>query len=327
MFNDPKKSTALFCTGLALSIGVAGFLQSNPSTNQTQGIVNKNVSTTSQTRDLNVVNTKLNNELSNKNYDISDNSKESPIDISKAKVIKKHEEIKDLKLLFERAKKGKQEFSDADKFKAEAKIHKISAEANTFQVKNYQTSQLIEELENPDGTKIETYAITNFASAYETDTDGVLASTNNSGLNVTNLSNTNSSLAVRPMADKYDEQWDPTYGVKAYSRVYVTKTTDSRGTWLDLSSVNGGWLIDDSSYYLTNMRVRLVQIGVGTSGSVYKTADKYPGGSKFNYAADPAWPKVSANTSGAGKAYVGAGQYVKIHHGASAWQFDWSNNY
>ncbi|XBO88486.1 hypothetical protein AAGG43_22480 [Bacillus paranthracis] len=98
--------------------------------------------------------------------------------------------------------------------------------------------------------------------------------------------------------------------MKAYSRLYINETSG----WISLSSVQGGWQIADSSYTIPNRRVRLNQSGVGVNGAVMKQQDYYPGGLTFNYTA-PSWPKVSTITSGAGQAYVGAGQYVTIKRG------------
>lgn len=228
---------------------------------------------------------------------------------SKIKDVKKYNEITDLNVLYERAKINKQDFKDSLKFKSEAKITPIQqgvaiseSTSNTLNADDYQTSQLLEEITYADGTKSKTYVVTNLAVIQEAEND--------------------SKKGIVALADKYREKWDDTGGLKAYSRLYINETSG----WISLSSVQGGWQIADSSYTIPNRRVRLNQSGVGVNGAVMKQQDYYPGGLTFNYTA-PSWPKVSTITSGAGQAYVGAGQYVTIKRGGSSWQFSWSNNF
>jgi hypothetical protein len=320
MFNNPRRSTVLFCVMLILMVGFVEFLRPNTDHNQVKSTTDKsNV----QNSKAHVLNTFFIEKTPNKNGVQTVNYMHDDIDISDAKVTKKYDEITDLNLLFKNAKKIKKEILKGKNIKTGKE-----EDEEVLEVDYYQTSQLLEELEKPDGQKIEKYAITYFTVAKEkNNTEEELQPTNESNLNVITLSNNNSNINFQKTGSKYDYQWDPTGGVKAYSTIYVNKTTDSQGTWLDLQSVTGGWEIHDNTYYLTNMRVRLAQIGVGTNGSVYKTLDKYPSSLTWSYSAPPEWPKVSANTTGAGQAYVGAGQYTRINRGSTYWQFDWANNW
>jgi hypothetical protein len=320
MFNNPRRSTVLFCVMLILMVSFVEFLRPNTNHNQVKSTTDKsNV----QNSKAHVLNTFFIEETPNKNGVQTVNYMHGNIDISDAKVTKKYDEITDLNLLFKNAKKIKKEILKGKNIKTGKE-----EDEKVLEVDHYQTSQLLEELEKPDGQKIEKYAITNFAVAKEKDNaKEELQPTNESNLNVITLSNNNSGINFQKTSSKSDYAWDSTLGVKAYSTIYVNKTTNSQGTWLDLQSVIGGWEIHDSTYSLTNKRVRLAQIGVGANGNVYKTLDKYPSSLTWSYPAPPEWPPVSADTWGAGTAYVGAGQYTTINRGSTSWQFDWANNW
>ncbi|MFJ7512547.1 hypothetical protein ACIQW7_24320 [Peribacillus simplex] len=340
MFNNPKVKTVIFLVCLALLFSVVELFASTPKQDVAgkKGVSNDDYAL--ETTDLNVVNSLSGDEPQKESEQAIYEVKQKSIDTSKAKVIKKNKEITDLDSLYKRAKKGQTDFSGEAKFKGKAKITKDPSksskgaarlqEEEEIELEVEQTSQLLEKLENPDGTEVENYVITSFVTPTESDIEDGSDSdlTNGSDLNVTKLSNTNSSNNVQLMADRYDDEWDRTIGVKAYSRIYVTVSTDSKGRkWWDLSRSKGGWKVTQDNYSLSNQRVRLNQTGVGVSGAVNKKKDYYPKGKTFDIPAESSWPKVSASTSGAGAAVIGSGQYVKIKRGSTSWQFDWANNW
>ena len=223
-----KKS--LFCTGLALSLGITSLAIPTSSYAQTQ-----------------------------ENSPTQINSSKT-----KVKEIKKYDEITDLNILFEQAKNNKQEFKNSNKFRSEATVTPTQkefyiTEDTPLAAEDFQTSQLLEETTNTDGSKSAKYVITNFAIVQE------------------------ASTIALALADRYREKWDSTYGVKAYSRIYVNETYDAAGRgWIALSKVNGGWQVTDNNYTLPSKRVRLNQSGVGVNGAVMKQQDYYPGGNTIN---------------------------------------------
>ncbi|MDX8365493.1 hypothetical protein [Cytobacillus sp. IB215665] len=117
--------------------------------------------------------------------------------------------------------------------------------------------------EKADGTKIETYAVTNFAEISEEKSSSI---DNENNLNITNLSvntqndNSNNVFKVAD-GDKRFQQWDSTIGVLGYSRIYINITYDPLGNMYRLESANGGWEIHDDSYWLSNMQVTMGQKG------------------------------------------------------------------
>ncbi|MGG4263742.1 hypothetical protein [Peribacillus simplex] len=277
MFKNPKVKTVIFlvCLALLFSIVVA----STPK----QDVADKkeNDDYALETTDLNVVNSLSGDGPQKESEPAIYEVKQKSIDTTKAKVIKKNKEITDLDSLYKRAKKGQTDFADEAKFKGKAKITKNPSrstkgaarlqEEQEIELEVEQTSQLLEKVEYPDGTEVENYVITSFVTPTQSDIEDGSNSdlTNGSDLNVTKLSSTNSSNNVQLMSDKYDEEWDRTIGVKAYSRIYVTVSKDSKGRkWLDLSRSKGGWKVTDNNYTLHNQRVRLNQTGVGLKGGM-----------------------------------------------------------
>lgn len=342
MFNNPKVKTVIFLVCLALLFSVVELFASTPKQDVAgKKDVSNDDYALETTTDLNVVNSLSGDEPQKESEQSIYEVKQKSIDTSKAKVIKRNKEITDLDSLYKRAKKGQTDFSGEAKFKGKAKITKDPSksskgaaklqEEEEIELDVEQTTQLLEKLENPDGTEVENYVITSFVTPTESDIEDGSDSdlTNGTDLNVTKLSSTNSSNNVQPMyAEKYEEDWDRTIGVKAYSRLYISITKDSKGRkWWDLYRVKGGWKVTQDNYSLSNQRVRLNQTGVGVNGGVDKKKDYYPKGKTFDIYAEKSWPKVSAAGSGAGAAVVGAGQYTKIKRGSTSWQFDWSNNY
>ncbi|MGX9161931.1 hypothetical protein [Priestia megaterium] len=262
---------------------------------------------------------------------------------SNVKVIEKNAEITDMNVLYQKAKKGDSEFIDADKFNNNLKITNVSNTSSdenikdeSLKVDNYQTSQLLEKSKTDDGDIVETYVINNFADVSEVNDDVIeeddntekVEPTNESEINTINLSNSqDKTINIVPLADKGNDTWDSTIGVNAYSRIYLTVTTDSKGKWYDLQKVTGGWKIVDDRYTLSGMSIRMAQVGVGKSSSVNKKADYKFTKKTFSQPAPSSWPAVSASTTGAGKAIIGASQYATIHRGSTTWKVTNTNNW
>lgn len=316
-----KRITALICVLTIASFGIFTVSKGN----DTSSKVSKNTTALAS------------NEVKSAQKDLSKKD-------SNVKVIEKNKEITDMNVLYQRAKKGESEFIDTDKFNNNLKITNVSntssddnTEDESLKVDNYQTSQLLEKSKTEDGDIVETYVINNFADVSEVNDDAIKEDSNTekvepineSEVNTVNLSNNQTKkINITPLADKGNDTWDSTIGVNAYSRIYLTVTKDTKkNTWYDLQKVTGGWKIVDDRYTLSGMSVRLAQIGVGKSSSVYKKADYKITKKTFSQPAPSSWPAVSANTTGAGKAVVGATQYATIHRGSTTWKVTNTNNW
>lgn len=332
MLKSPFKSACLFCLALLLIISTIATFKPTASESQNQVVSRSSSQPDVSISALEFLKT-LNNEDSVKSSGHSSEQvvEYKSINLSNATLIKKNEEITDLNELIKIAKKDKSEFINSSNKEVNTKNimpSEKSSDDKVLQVNHYEASQLLEEYIDTDNNEVEVYAVTKLVEVMETSDLEDSSSIIDTELNITPLSNNNSELNVQNTSSKNDSKWDPTLGVKAYSTIYVTKSTTTKGTFLDLSSVSGGWSISDNSYSLTNMRVRLNQTGVSSSGSFNQHVDKYPTSRTWSYTAPTtSWPPVSAETTGAGTAYVGAGQYTRITRGSSSWQFDWSNNW
>ncbi|WP_339998948.1 hypothetical protein [Priestia aryabhattai] len=315
-----KKITALICILAIASVGIFTISKGNDTSSEISKKTNALAS----------------NEVKTEQKDLS--KKQSSV-----KVIEKNKEITDMNVLYQRAKKGESEFIDADKFNNDLKITNVSNDSSSentkdesLKVDNYQTSQLLEKSKTSNGDTVETYVINNFADVSEVNNNVIeednntekVEPTNESKINTINLSNNqNKTVNIIPLADKGNDTWDSTIGVNAYSRIYITVTTDSKGKWYDLQKVTGGWKIVDDRYTLSGMSIRMAQVGVGKSTSVNKKVDYKITTKTFSKPAPSSWPAVSASTTGAGKAIIGASQYATIHRGSTTWKVTNTNNW
>lgn len=116
------------------------------------------------------------------------------------------------------------------------------------------------------------------------------------------------------------EKWDSSYGVKAYSRIYITKD----GSFVKLTKADGGWTIGDPTIFLTGRRVDLANVGIGSNSLFYnQTMVKYPTGNTFSYNTLSSWKPVSTILNYS----VGASTNVTLKKGNSSWTLSLGNKW
>lgn len=213
------------------------------------------------------------------------------------KIIYRADEITDIDLLFERAKNGVTDETD-NNFKEHMSI--LGAVSDNDVIRHFSTTQKLLEVKKNNET-IENFKIVSFVVVSENDDSGI----------------------IRPFGSKDEEQWDGTYGIRAYSTVYFTRSRNGNLYTYTLDSVSGGWDNIDSQYRLSDRHVRYGVTGNRAGGGVVvKHADKYPTGNSFSYDATSAmsYPVES-------KVVMGLNSYITIKRGTdSTWELAHQNN-
>lgn len=219
-------------------------------------------------------------------------------------VAEEFEEITDLDVLYQRAKNGVNEDMSVN---IDLKLNAVNVSplGPGLETEDYTTSQLLKVETNDDGEVMETYATTTFTDVYDT-----------------------SNVSINPYGSgsSYQDQLDPTLGLRAYSTVYYNTLTKSGVSHRDLTKVSGGWSILDSKYAITNQKVTYGAKGWsryegGTNG---QSATKYPNGRTFSYTVPSSWNPV-ASTGGNGQTF-GVTTFVKIHKPNYSWNYTFTNN-
>ncbi|WP_067843690.1 hypothetical protein [Amphibacillus sediminis] len=125
---------------------------------------------------------------------------------------------------------------------------------------------------------------------------------------------------IQPMADKGDEEYDSSYGVRAYSRIYYDRYTERGVTMAKLTKVTGGWNVYDSSISLSSRRVRY-----GASGwpGVQHSYTKYPTSNSYTYNL----PSSTKGVALTGTYHIGTNSHVTLKRGTrSTWTLYLENN-
>ncbi|MEK5645917.1 MULTISPECIES: hypothetical protein [Paenibacillus] len=208
------------------------------------------------------------------------------------------QEIKDIDVLFERARSGISDIND-NEISNSTVVIKNEKSGETKDAKAISTTQLLK-IETKEGATKKSYSTTYFTSGY-----------NGSGHDDGDL-------------------WDPSsYGVKAYSTLYWDFYYDNDGaTYKDITSASGGWTISDSAYYLRNKTVRLFSYGSTpnhTSQTVDKSFNISDSTNTFSVTAPSEWQPVVITD----KAYrnLGVSQSCTIYDGtdSSSWSFSYEH--
>lgn len=217
-------------------------------------------------------------------------SAQEDVEHPKEKVIHEAKEIKDLNVLFAKAKR---ETNVLQKYKVE---NNSSKENNGLEVKEYKTSQVLK-VKLVGDTQVEEIAETTFT-----------------------IVNDPQEVSIASTGSKYEESWDDSIGVKAYSTIYFTKTTSGGIEYGKLTSISGGWSRSDTTISLSGRKVTFGQSG-WPAGSQTKTV--YPTGNTWNYTAPSTWDAVSLDADYT----LGATSTVTLTRGTrSSWTLKLSNN-
>lgn len=217
----------------------------------------------------------------------------------------------DVDILFKKAKEGKNylEKDELAKFTQGEVI--LEGEAKTkegktkkVKVKTITTSELIKKYE-VDGVIHEEFAVTQFATP------------------------TAEQFEFTTMAAESDPgyKWDNTSSVKAYSTNYFNRSyANGDNSCIDLSSVSGGWTINDSSVSVGTKRVNWGQTGRrcdNGAGVTQSSSYQYPGGLGYSYTVPSTWVGVSLTATAT---VVGHSSYAELVRGGSKWTLTWTNN-
>ena len=117
----------------------------------------------------------------------------------------------------------------------------------------------------------------------------------------------------------YKEALDRTSSVRLYSTYYYTEEVIGRDTYVDISRIEGGYTIRDSSVRVVGQMVRYGQSG----GAVSYRSEEYPTGTSWNYYAPASWEPVKV-TSTIGSSY-GITYRVTLQRYSSPWEFEFVN--
>ncbi|MGN7471701.1 hypothetical protein [Brevibacillus sp. SAFN-007a] len=227
-------------------------------------------------------------------------------DFGKAKeeVIFKANEINDLQVLFERAKAKKTDLKEVSS--GVATIFKDGGPIEDIPV--YQTTQKIQSVKDLKTNNIkESYVTYVF---YNVPKEVLLED------------------SFTTYGQKGDEKWDSSYSVQAYSTYYFDRYYDQNNlAYKKLTSVSGGWNIDDSSVAITAREVWFGASGGslqdnGTAGgSVIQESPHYkPTSNSFSYNAPTHWKPVADFAS-----VVGVTTKASLKRNSSTWTLEFQN--
>lgn len=213
-----------------------------------------------------------------------------PIISNTDKVIYQKAEIKDSKELLERARKNINDIdlSTLPKEMLSKKFILTDKNGVKASLDTSITTQLLNETQTPSGV-VQNYALSYLASATST----------------------------QPA-----EQSDASMGVIAYNTIYFIKESNPTTTIL-LTSVSGGWTVEDSTIGVSSRSVTYGCNGAGPSGAVLnQKATQYPSSNSFNYSTGFTKPVFTDFSP-----IMGGNTHCKLTRGSSVWYLDLVNTY
>jgi hypothetical protein len=213
-----------------------------------------------------------------------------------AKVLMEKPEIKDIKVLYDRA------INRVSDIPHQPKSFMIASNKGDkfIKVEEVATSQLLKSVILPDNTKVESYATTQMVVASEPLPDPI-------------------------PDDRYDRTWDSTYACMAYSTIYWDRYTNSQNfDYVKLTSATGGWTQSDN-VVLSDRCYRLHAKGVTWSGQNGNYFDSwvYPNSNSFSRNAPASWEPVLCNSTGFN---IGIETRATLTRGGSVWYLFHNNN-
>ncbi|MFZ7120991.1 MAG: hypothetical protein ACOWWH_08595 [Eubacteriaceae bacterium] len=207
------------------------------------------------------------------------------------KIIYQKDEVTDLDILFEKAKK---EITDKKISLTKVEFEKDNHSLNEFEFSDgklkpviFSTTQKLNTVRSNSGVETSSYVTTDF-------------------------------VILSSGGTVYDYTWDGSYGVKAYTTTYWTGTNTSPQEIL-IDRVTGGWTISDYQLSVSNKHVRIGNNGWTADGSIYRSnqiMNRYPSGMTFNYYTPSSWGPTTANSSYDG---VGVNTYCTITRGSETY--------
>lgn len=180
--------------------------------------------------------------------------------------------------------------------------------------KIYYVTQLLKDERNGRGEEKKTYSKTYF---YQFDAKD-LEDNINTSTNPNTVSSNSSGLKFTQLGSWSDSRPDSTAGVIAYGTINWQNTYPNGKTLLALTSISGGWTIQDGTERVTGMYVYVGEEGVGLDGKITGTDHEYyPTSFAFNYNTSAYCPYVTIS----GGSYCGYGMSTAatITRGATKW--------
>ncbi|PZD93208.1 hypothetical protein DNH61_24495 [Paenibacillus sambharensis] len=218
----------------------------------------------------------------------------------KGRILIKNKEIIELKILEERAEKGLTDLvlDEGTSTKTNIVMTSKNGKKMRFKVKKLKTAQLLEKSTSVNGDTVESYAVTS----------------------ITNYD-----------SDRYDSKNDSSYGIKAYSRIYIDKITytDVPGTYWKLIKATGGWERNDPILRLANRKVNLGTVGLSRQRIESQQVTYEPTRDTWSYNAPSDWNPVNSQGVNITTPFVGASSTVDIFVSDpdKSWELQFANNF
>lgn len=219
------------------------------------------------------------------------------VDPSNGEIIYKADEITDINVLFERAKNG---ITDEIVNNFEENVSILGEVSDNDVIRQFSTTQKLLEVKK-NNEIIESFKTVSFVV----------------------VSKENENSIIQPFGSKDEEQYDGTWGIRAFSTVYFTRGTNGTLYTYTMDSVSGGWDSIDPTYNLSDRHVRYGVTGNKVGGGYVSTySDKYPTGNSFSYSATSAM-SVTVESG----VRIGLNSYITIKRGTnSTWDLNHQNN-
>jgi hypothetical protein len=222
--------------------------------------------------------------------------------------LKKEKEIKDLDILYEKARNG---ITDNKEIEAQLSSEVIlSGNKGTFSTNDVlsTTQKLTSELTG-EGLE-ESYVTTTFVDV--------------------NLDELRKESIIQPFADKGGEGYDPkTISVKAYSRIYYDTSNKDGLTHYAITKVTGGWQSYDAYVSFKNTQVQINQRGHSSYSGCSQgycndqTVTKPVSGSTFSYTSPmTSWNPIAKTDN---FTLLGTKQTATLYDQSSSWSFSFEN--
>jgi hypothetical protein len=233
----------------------------------------------------------------------------------KSKIILENKEIKDLNVLFQRAKKG---ITDAPSITVQKGTIKNSKTGIDVPTESFSTTQLLS-----DNGETKTYCQTSFLVAKDLPNEDINNNINSTDLIDSKTSAVSTIQALSSGGGYYQFDDDASYGVKAYCTSYYSNGTTTGGyPTISFTSSTGGWTVSDSTIKLSARVVTLGEAGTNSYNQmVSHYSDRYPTTNTFSYPVG--YEALKSDLAGS----IGTKTSVTLTRGSSIWSLNLNDIY
>jgi len=98
--------------------------------------------------------------------------------------------------------------------------------------------------------------------------------------------------AARGPGNKYETELDASLGVMGWIRIYYDRKSDNGIPAIKLTSVEGGYVVNDKQLSVTGQEVLYGIIGTYDSGVIFDSVTKYPSTNSWQYYPPSNWPYI-----------------------------------